>query len=447
MNTQNSATSAQLHHAIRPDGPVAHAFANELVKALPWMSPQAAKQSVTDTLLRRRSDMETLPTVPEIAHSALDEHGLPEGKLEALVSMFAQPDPQKNEADALIHIHANLEAQRQLHEALASHVFNRGGAFERALMQELQTGESALTPGDAWHIASHFVDTRRERALSVVQALKPNGPVEQKATSLAYELRRAKERAPPLETTLAKKQSRLGEDLSFGLQQTLFCWATDFIDPVVSKWFQDKYKDHDHASTHVHTVGGEVIGDSAALFAFLGVRQFVPGIVDGIKSTTRAMGGGILNTLGDRSLRVWRTDNNISKDSKEYQNALENWKDFQADNFAKSSIVTVSSVGLNVAAQKALGNTHTWGTIFQSKLIGAAITMAAMMGARYVAPKSTKQLDDELNERYFTPAINVTQRVLGLEKDDNQPDSTVHVKSHHQGTTPAHAETTIRKTG
>jgi hypothetical protein len=256
----------------------------------------------------------------------------------------------------------------------------------------------------------------------VVKALAAGGPIEREATQRAEKLRREEE-AKPTEgkaTTSAARGVRdpLGEDIAFGLQQTLACWGTDFIDPYVGKWFQDKFKDHDHSSTHAHTWGGEIIGDSAAFFAFLGVRRYAPGMIDAIKGTVRATGDGVLDKLGKRSLRAWAQENGVSQDSPEYKLQMEEWKEFQADNIAKSSIITGSSVVLNVATQKAMGNSHTLGVITASKVVGAAITMASMLGLRYFVPKTTKQLDDELNERYFTPAIRATQKAFGAEQVD-----------------------------
>jgi hypothetical protein len=73
---------------------------------------------------------------------------------------------------------------------------------------------------------------------------------------------------------------------------------------------------------------------------------------------------------------------------------------------------------LNVATQKAMGNTHKLSVITASKVFGAAITMVTMLGLRYFIPKTTSQLDDELNDRYFTPAIRKTQALFGAQAED-----------------------------
>ena len=115
---------------------------------------------------------------------------------------------------------------------------------------------------------------------------------------------------------------------------------------------------------------------------------------------------------------------------------LEEWKEFQADNLAKSSVVAIASTALNVWVQKskmfATGfgkmtnqpewepNAHSWKAVAVSKISGAVITMATMMGLRFALPKTTKEWDEELSERYFTPLIRKTQKLFGAEVTPEQ---------------------------
>jgi hypothetical protein len=218
-------------------------------------------------------------------------------------------------------------------------------------------------------------------------------------------------------TTATKHVSSLGEDISFGMQQTLACWATDFIDPYIGKWFQDKYKDDHHQSSLSHTWGGEIIGDSAAFFMFLGVQRLCPEPMHWFKEGVKKAFDPFYDRLGKKSIRHWAYEHSIDEDSERYRRKLDEWKDFQADNFAKSSVITVSSVAANIATQKAMGNTHTLSTIAASKVIGAAITMGTMLGIRFAIPKTTHELDEELNERYFSPLIRKTQKLVGAKVD------------------------------
>lgn len=418
-----------LPNVIVPGGVVAGVFAQELQAALPWFTLEAAAGSVNDILARRHTEQVKPggPTTPE-----LDGLGLPKGRFQDLVESFVQPHAGKpTESESLIHIYANLRAQRDLHVALTEHVFLPGGRFEQAIAQELAKQVPDAPAEAVQKIAAAFVSVRRDRSQSVTVAMAEGGPVEQQAIETAYRLRRAGDAAlmqpkgAPAQP--ASPRDRLGEDIAFGLQQTLACWGTDFIDPYVGKWFQDKFKDHHHHSTMAHTWGGEIVGDTAALFAFLGIRQLAPGVIEGMKAAVRTGGDGVLERMGKKSLRGWAQEHGVAEDSDAYRAHLEQWKDFQADNVAKSTVISASSVVLNVGAQKAMGNTHTLPVIAGSKVVGAAITMGAMLGLRFTIPQTTRALDDELSKKYFTPLIRKTQRLFGAkETATSAPEDSTH---------------------
>ncbi len=65
----------------------------------------------------------------------------------------------------------------------------------------------------------------------------------------------------------------------------------------------------------------------------------------------------------------------------------------------------------------AVGNRHKPATILLGKLAGGLVTAAAILGFRLVAPKTAKQLDEELSDRYFTPLVQKTQSALGVKEE------------------------------
>lgn len=221
----------------------------------------------------------------------------------------------------------------------------------------------------------------------------------------------------PPQTKETPASKKLGEDISFGMQQTFACWATDFIDPYIGKWIQDKYKDDKHNGTLAHTWGGEIVGDSAAFVMYLGVQQLAPEPVHWLKRAAKACLNPLYEWTGRKHLKQWAIHHDIDEDSDAYKRKMEAWKDFQSDNFAKSSVITVSSIAANVATQKLMGNTHKLSIITASKVIGAAITMSTMLGVRFVIPKTTQQLDEELSDNYFAPLIRKTQKLFGTRPD------------------------------
>lgn len=233
-----------------------------------------------------------------------------------------------------------------------------------------------------------------------------------------------------------KHKEQLGKDIAFGIQQTAACWATDFIDPPLSAYIQKKLESSGHESEHKYAWAGEIIGDSLAIFAFLGARKFLAAPMEAATRFTKRLLNPLLESSGKKTLKEWTQRHNIAPGSAEYARKLEEWKDFQADNMVKTSVIGVSSIALNVATQKALGNTHKTSVILLSKLAGAAITMATMMGLRFALPKTTKTIDEEMSERYFAPVIRSAQKMAGAKVDEEYKSQETDIKSEYSSRYP-----------
>ncbi|GEM_PF-3044407 len=227
--------------------------------------------------------------------------------------------------------------------------------------------------------------------------------------------------------TNTKKNARaqdksLGHDIAFGLQHSLICLATDFLDPFISKWFQSKHGDHHHAVTHKHTIGGELAGDGGGFLAYLFIKRIFSAPVANLTAATQKMLDPLYMQWGKKSLKPWMKAENIAVDSPEYQEKLENYKNFQASNLVDSSIIAAASTITNVAAQRALGNKQTYAVILTSKLIGTALTLGSMLGMRAALPTSTQTIDNELNERYFSKIIHHVRKLFGDDTQDQKKD-------------------------
>ncbi len=223
--------------------------------------------------------------------------------------------------------------------------------------------------------------------------------------------------AAPDDAEQKKRDSnqRFGRQIGFGIQQTLACWATDFIDPYVSKWFQNKYGKKEHHVTAAHTWGGEIVGDSAAFFAYILTKRLFSKPVDGVIAVVKRVADPLLSRFGKSAIKPWAEENSIQEGDERYQQKLDSYKAFQAENIVDSTIIATAATGLNVAAQRFMfGNKQGFGIILASKLIGAAATMTTMLGVRTALPTTTRHLDEELSDRYFSKVIQGTKKILGV---------------------------------
>lgn len=226
-----------------------------------------------------------------------------------------------------------------------------------------------------------------------------------------------------------KDIKRFGEDIAFGIQQTAACWATDFIDPFVSTWVQKRLGDKNHTGTLTHAMKGEVVGDSAAFFIFLAMQKWLPQPVQFLKKTALKHFDATYDRMAKSSLSAWAADHNVSRDSEQYRHKVEEWKQFQAGNFAKATVISLGSIISNVGVQKWSGNKNSLASITLSKTIGAGITMGVVLGSRLAFPQATRRLDREMDRRFITPAIRKVHSWVGVDSDDAMPSHTDKIES------------------
>jgi hypothetical protein len=236
--------------------------------------------------------------------------------------------------------------------------------------------------------------------------------------------------APPLsleEQRMNDKDRRFGRDIAYGIQQTIACWVTDFIDPPVSKFLQNTFGNKKHKVTDTHTFGGEFIGDSAALGIFLVAKRFFGGAIDGVISGVKSATNPWLTRMGKGAIKPWAEAHGVREGDDRYTKKLEEYKDFQAENIVDSAIISTAATGVNVVAQRQLGNKQAYTTILGSKMVGATLTLGLMGGLRMIFPTSTKALDDEISDRYSSKLVKFTKKMLGVKEaaaDASNPPTT-----------------------
>lgn len=213
-----------------------------------------------------------------------------------------------------------------------------------------------------------------------------------------------------------KTKDKFGEDIAFGIQQTVACWATDFIDPFVSAKVQGWMGDKNKSGTLKHAFKGEVVGDTAAFFIFLAMQKVLPQPVEWLTEKARKHFDTIYDKMARNSLSGWAQDHNLTPTSERYQHKLEEWKQFQASSFAKSAVISIGSVVSNVAMQKWSGNQNSIAAITISKAIGAGITSGVILGSRLMFPQATSKLDKEMDRNFISPLIHKTQRLFGAKE-------------------------------
>ncbi len=220
------------------------------------------------------------------------------------------------------------------------------------------------------------------------------------------------------------RDKRTGREIAYGIQQTFACWATDFIDPPVSKWFQTKFGSRSHEVTHKHVWGGEFLGDTSAFFVYVGLKRFLGRPIDALIGTVKNTLGKHYEKNGKKALEHWRKQEHIAENDPRYMQKLETYKYFQAENAVDSTIIATSATLTNVGFQRVLGNAQNLRVILASKIVGAIATMSVMLGLRTRFPTATSMLDSELDERYFSHAVRVGKKIFGVKDEEPKRSAT-----------------------
>ncbi len=213
------------------------------------------------------------------------------------------------------------------------------------------------------------------------------------------------------------RDKRTGREIAYGVQQTFACWATDFIDPPVSKWFQTKFGSKSHDVTHRHVWGGEFLGDTSAFFVYVALKRFLYKPIDALIGGVKSAFDNRFTKMGEKSLALWRQHEHVGENDPRYKQKLEAYKHFQAENLVDSTLIATSATLTNVGFQKMLGNGQNLRVILASKIVGAIATMSVMLGLRSRFPTATRTLDEELDDRYFSHAVRIAKRAIGVKEE------------------------------
>lgn len=222
--------------------------------------------------------------------------------------------------------------------------------------------------------------------------------------------------------TKPDERQQLGQDIAFGVQQTLACWATDAIDPPLSKFIQNRFGDQEHKVTNKHVWYGEILGDSAALFEFVALKKLFRSPIEKLTQGVEKAFDPIFDKIGRGHVAAWAEQHHLAQDDPKYLERVQSEKDFTAHAAVDSGIVATGATLSNVAVQKMAGNHQPFKIILLSKLAGASITMSLMLGLRTGLPRTTKHLDKELNDRYFDKVVRFFQKAAGV-ADAGAPDA------------------------
>ncbi len=213
------------------------------------------------------------------------------------------------------------------------------------------------------------------------------------------------------------------EDVAYTINHAVACTATDVVDPFIGNATQ-KYLGkrisigcgHDHSSHLKEWVVGETAGDLGAVLATVGILRFAPGIMTGIEHVTTPLLGPLFHAGAVRATNAWAAEQHIDKASPEYKAHLEATYQYELRHLPQALSWTASSIAINLATQRMVGNTAPLWHMATGKAIGAGISAGLLVAGRAVVPDAAHRWDQFTNDKLFAPTTSVIGRWLGIEK-------------------------------
>jgi len=241
-----------------------------------------------------------------------------------------------------------------------------------------------------------------------------------------------------------------GHRIAYAVHATLSCFATDFLDPVInaydatqedrkkrklptiSLWraaltkdfwknIPTKYKEFFEWSHLKDSFLSEFVGDIAGGAIFLAISEFASKPLHKFTHAVGRICSPLVDRLARKSTDEWAVENNVQRDSKEYQKEFGHWKEFQSQNIAFSAIISFFSGALNVLALKYWRNSdRSFSSLIGSKLKGIFATNVLLLGSRWVVPRTVKRYEDAVSERFVEPVLKKIDKTFKLEERDRR---------------------------
>lgn len=224
----------------------------------------------------------------------------------------------------------------------------------------------------------------------------------------------------------SKTDEERAEDVAYTINHAIACSVTDFFDPVFQKLSQDWIghrihigcgEDHDHHEPHgswAHSIIGEVSGDFGAVPITIAFQRFTPGFMNGIRHLAEPVVGEIFEKSAEHSAMRWALKNGIAYNSEAYQQRVNDTYNHEMEHLPQAVVWTLSSIGLNTATQRVMGNTHSLTTIAGSKSIASLVTTGAVLGLRAFAPRKARSWDQFTSKNIFLPATRFVSNLVGV---------------------------------
>ncbi len=163
---------------------------------------------------------------------------------------------------------------------------------------------------------------------------------------------------------------------------------------------------------------GEAIGDVGAAVVTIPIQRFLPGVMDGIRSVTEPLVGGMFRHSAERDAKKWGERHQLASDSTEVVNRAQELYQYEMRHLPQMLVWTVSSVLLHYGVMRKFEPTITIAEFSRQKAAGAAITAGLIFGVRAFAPNAAHKWDSKMGKNVVVPLTKTVGKVFGVEEHE-----------------------------
>lgn len=253
---------------------------------------------------------------------------------------------------------------------------------------------------------------------------------------------------PPALRDKKSRSEQFASDLIYTLNHAIVCGTTDIIDPFIGNWTEHKFgkrvsitfhnhDDHDGGHGHEHHdhhhkesafgnlkewIVGEAVGDVGAVPATLAMQYVAPSVMNGIRTLTEPVLGGLFWWASGRNARHWGYEHGFEPNSPEVQARREEIYEHEVSHLPHAFLWTGFAAAGNVMTQKLMTPHRYVSDMIKGKAAGSIGTLVTVLALRTLAPKTVEKIDRFNSDNIAEP---LTRRIGSWFGIDNETVSRV----------------------
>lgn len=239
----------------------------------------------------------------------------------------------------------------------------------------------------------------------------------------------------------AKSPRAKAEDIAYTINHALACTTLDTLNTPVEvltqKYLGRKFSisicpgclsgEH-HGSFHGTPEGfikpaarwlvAEWAGDWLGVIPTVAAQRFAPGAMETLGQALAYVAGPVFRFGANRSAASWALEQGIAPDGPTAHLRADEMYHHEIKHLPQAAVWTVASTALCLGVLRLMGDKSPLAINAASKLIGASVSIAGVLGTRALAPNTARAWDSWTSRNIYLPLTKKMGSGIGIESQD-----------------------------